>query len=128
MRLRILDNEDERRTHEFDLTRSIARELASRGVRVNAPDATRELRGRILSISQPSIVEGRSDAVVVGAVSIKVEIVVVDLRTGRELRRVERVESASFSTARAESPETARQELFDRLADWAVRALENQDW
>lgn len=127
VKLRILENFDERRTHEFDLTRAIARELAARGVQVNAADADVELQGTILSVTQPSVVEGRSDVIVVGAVSFRLEIAVVDAKTGAPRRKMERTESASFSTDRAESRETARQEVFDRLAEWAVRALE-KDW
>lgn len=127
VKLRILENFDERRTHEFDLTRAIARELAARGVRVNAPGADVELQGAILSITQPSVVEGQSDVVVVGAVSVRFEVSLMDVKTGAIRRRMERVESASFSTDRAESRETARQEVFDRLAEWAVRVLE-KDW
>jgi len=127
VRLAIFDNVDERRTHEFDLTRSVARELSARGVRVNGSGASVELRGTLLAVTEPSVVEGQKDVVVVGAVSFKLQVVLVDVATGRELRRSERTETASFSTARAESRETARQEVFDRLADWAVRNLE-KDW
>jgi len=125
--LRIIDNQDERRTQEFDLTRLVARELAARGVHVNASDAPVALEGTILQITEPSIVEGQSDVVVVGAVSVRLQVVVRDRKTGREISRRERVETASFSSGRSESRQTARQEVFDRLARWVATSLE-RDW
>ncbi|MBI4566048.1 MAG: hypothetical protein HY716_15280 [Planctomycetes bacterium] len=125
--VRIFDNVDERRTHEFDLTRSVMRELAARGVHVNTAEAPVELRGTIRLITAPSVVEGAGDVVVVGAVSFQLDVELVQRGTKKVLSRAQRTESASFSTARGESRETARQEVFDRLARWVVTRLE-KDW
>ncbi len=127
VRLRIFGNNDERRLHEFDLTRSVARELQADGIRVNSPGAPVELIGQIQEITQPTAVEGKQDAVVVGSVSFRLQLTVRDTAGARDLKVEERVESASFSTARGESLETARQEVFDRLARWVVTRLE-KDW
>jgi hypothetical protein len=127
VRVRLFDNNDERRLHEFDLTRAVVRELQAGGVRVNTADAPVELVGSIVEITQPTAVEGKQDVVVVGSVVFRIQLVLRDLRTGRDLSTAERVESASFSTARAETLETARQEVFDRLARWVVTRLE-KDW
>lgn len=125
--VRIFDNIDERRTHEFELTRAVNRELAARGVRVNDPEAAVELRGRILEITEPSVVEGSGDVVVVGAVSFRLEVALVNRASGKEISKAEKVETASFSSGRSESRETARREVYDRLARWVVTRLE-KDW
>jgi hypothetical protein len=126
VKLNIFDNIDERRTQEFDLTRAVARELQEHNIRLNGSDATAIVEGTIESITAPSVVEGKSDVVVVGAVTYKIQVVVKDMG-GREISRREKVESATFATDRQESRETARQEVFDRLARWVASNLE-KDW
>ncbi|HTF56001.1 MAG TPA: hypothetical protein VK661_01920 [Planctomycetota bacterium] len=121
------DNLDERRTFEFDLTRAVGRELAARGVRVNAPDAPIELRGKILKITEPTLVENPGDVPIVGSVSFKIEVALVSRSTGRELSKKEREETASFSSGRFETRETARQEVIKKLASWVVTLVE-KDW
>ena len=123
----VFDNKDERRLHEFDLTQAVVRELQADGIRVNSSDARVEVRGAIQEITQPTAVEGKQDVVVVGTVAFRLQIVIRDLSSGKELKTEERVESASFSTARGETLETARQEAFDRLARWVATKLE-KDW
>ena len=127
VRVRMMDNRTERRTHEFDLTQAVVRELQADGIRVNARDAAVELSGSIEEISQPIAVEGAQDVVVVGSLAFRLSIVLRDIASGKELRREERVESATFSSARAETQETARRQVFDRLARWVATRLE-RDW
>ena len=123
----LFDNKDERRLHEFDLTRAVVRELQADGIRVNSSDAKVEVHGAIQEITQPTAVEGKQDVVVVGTVAFRLQVVLRDLASGKDLKTEERVESASFSTARGESLETARQEAFERLARWVASRLE-RDW
>ena len=125
--VRIFDNIDERRTHEFELTRAVNRELAARGVRVNDPEAAVELRGRILEITEPTLVENPGDVPIVGAVSFRLAVTLLNRSSGKEISKSEKVETASFSSGRSESRETARREVYDRLARWVVTRLE-KDW
>ena len=122
----IFENSSERRTHEFDLTDAVVREMAARGIRVNARDAAYTLKGRILDIRTPSVVDQKNtDQVVVGSLLFSVEIRLIDAH-GTELWKDVRNETSSFTTARGESFETARQKVFDRLARWVVAHLEKQ--
>ena len=122
----IFDNSSERRTHEFDLTDAVVREMAARGIRVNARDAAYTLKGRILDIRTPSVVDQKNtDQVVVGSLLFSVEIRLIDAH-GTELWKDVRNETSSYTTARGESFETARQKVFDRLARWVVAHLEKQ--
>ena len=127
VRLRILDTRSERRTHEFELTHAIARELSGAGIRVNAPDFTHEILGEIIDIEHPSVVVDTQDVPIVGAVVIKLRIRIVDRTSGRTVLDEEHVERAGFSSSRAESPDSARREVFDRLARWVTTRLES-DW
>jgi hypothetical protein len=127
VRVRVFDNLDERRAHEFDLTQAVVRQLQADGVRVNTPDAAVELLGTIQEITQPTAVEGKKDVVVVGSVAFRLSIVLRDAKSGKDLKTEEKTESVTFSSARAESLETARQEVFDRLARWVATRLE-KDW
>lgn len=124
--LPIFDNVSERREHEFSLHRAVSHEFQAQGVRIDS-SAPVELRGRILDITEPALVEGTGDVVVVGAVSFKLEVTLVNRGTGREISKRVLEESASFSSGRSESRETARQEVIDRLARRVVRELE-KDW
>ena len=122
----IFDNSSERRTHEFDLTDAVVREMAARGIRVNARDAAYTLKGRILDIRTPSVVDQKNtDQVVVGSLLFSLEIRLIDAH-GTELWKDIRNETSSFTAARGESFETARQKVFDRLARWVVAHLEKQ--
>lgn len=126
VKLSIFDTASERRLHEFDLTQAVAREMAGAGIAVNSPDATVELTGRISDFREPPVVTTGKDETLVASVSIRLE---VSLRRcdGTVLWTDSRSESASFATQRSESRETARQEVFDRLARWVVTKLES-DW
>lgn len=125
VRVETFDNVSERRTHEFDLTEAVVRELAARGMRVNAHDAEVTLRGRILDIRNPAVVEGKLDVQVVGSLQLRVEIQLED-REGKVRWRDERTEAVSFAVARGESLESARREVFDRLARWVVVHFEKE--
>ena len=122
----IFDSQSERRTHEFDLTEAVVHEIAARGIRVNAKDAAYTLKGKIQDIRTPSVVDQKNtDQVVVGSLMIALEIRLLDAN-GAEVWKDLRSESASFTTARGESFESARQKVFDRLARWVVAHLEKQ--
>ena len=120
----IFENNSERRTHEFDLTDAVVHEIAARGIRVNAKDAAYTLKGRILDIRTPALVDQKNtDLVVVGSLLFSLEIRLIDAN-GNEVWKDTRAESASFALARGESFESARQKVFDRLARWVVAHLE----
>lgn len=120
----IFENNSERRTHEFDLTDAVVHEIAARGIRVNAKDAAYTLKGRILDIRTPALVDQKNtDLVVVGSLMFSLEIRLIDAN-GNEVWKDLRNESASFALARGESFESARQKVFDRLARWVVAHLE----
>ena len=125
--LEILDNRSERRTHEFDLSAEIAREMAGAGIVVNAPDAPVKLVGEIVNFGEPSIVDTGEDAVLVGSVAIRMEVSLVDTRDDRVIWKEGRTESASFDTERGGSRDQAKSEVFARLSRWVVSKLE-KDW
>ena len=121
--IEIFDNVSDRRTHEFDLSQAIARELAGRGVRVRSTGAEHTLRGRIFEIRNPSVVEGKTDVVLVGSLQFHVEATLVG-PDGKPVWSEERTETVSFAGARGETLESARREMFDRLARWLASRLE----
>lgn len=122
----IFENNSERRTHEFDLTNAVVHEIASRGIRVNAKDAAYTLKGKIQDIRTPPLVSQKNtDLTLVGSLLFSVEIRLIDAN-GNEVWKDHRIETASFTEARGESFETARQKVFDRLARWVVSHLEKQ--
>ncbi|HZN61742.1 MAG TPA: LPS assembly lipoprotein LptE [Planctomycetota bacterium] len=123
----IFDTKSERRGAEFDLLRATADELKKNGVDVNDPAAPVELKGVILDITEPSRVEGEGDVVVVGAVAFKVEITLVSRPEGREISKWVLEESASFSSGRSETRDTARREVITRIARRVVTLLW-KDW
>lgn len=126
VKVEMFDNQSERRTHEFDLTDSILREISVRGIRVNARDAAYTLKGRILDLRTPSLVDQKNtDQVLVGSLSLTLEIRLIDAN-GTELWKDVKTEAASITAQRGETFETTRQKVFDRLARWTVSHLEKQ--
>lgn len=126
VRVETFDNTTERRSHEFELTGTVVRELIARGFHVNGAKAPLVLRGRLLDLRTPSVVDQvDTDQVLVGSLSVRMEITI----TGPEgvERRDERTEKVTYTPSRAESFETARREAFDRLARWVVTHFE-KDW
>ena len=122
----IFDNLSDRRTHEFDLTEAVVEEISSRGIRVNARDAAYTLKGKILDIRTPALVDQKNtDQILVGSLLMSLEIRLMD-GNGNELWKDTRAESVSFTLARGETFETARQKVFARLARWVVSHLEKQ--
>lgn len=127
VRVDIFDNKSERRTHEIDLTSAVCQELLARGIRVNHPGAPCTLRGTILDIRTPAVVDERNtDDILVGSLYFTLEIRLLGAN-GQEIWRDKRSESASFTRERGETFETARQKVFDRLARWVVTHFE-KDW
>ncbi len=125
VRVAIFDNRTERRTHEFDLAQATVREMAARGIHVNTPDAPFTLTGRILDMRTPSVVEGETDVVLVGSLLLRLEIELFNDQ-GKPVWKDERTESVSFASMRGESLESARREVFDRLARWIVTHFEKE--
>ncbi len=125
VKVRIFDNLGDRRTHEFDLTHSIIHEMSARGIRVNTKDAPYTLEGRIVDMTNASVVEGKTDTVVVGSLRMRVEIRLLNAE-GVERWKDVRTEGASITASRGETLESARQEVFDRLARWVVTHFEKE--
>ena len=125
VKVKVFDNVSERRTQEFDLTDVVEREMISRGLRVNGSDAPFTLEGRILDMRTPTVVSGPLNAVVVGSITLRLEIKLVNA-DGRQLWRDERTESVSFAAQRGQTFDSARFEAFDRLARWVVAHFEKE--
>jgi hypothetical protein len=127
VKVEIFDTQSDRRTHEFDLTNAVVHEMAARGIRVNAKEAPVTLRGRISDIRTPAVVDQtKTDVVLVGSLFYDVEIELVDNGTGRRLWSDRTSESVSFTSRRGQSLQSARAEIFDRLARWVVTRLEKE--
>ena len=123
----VFENRTTRRGQEFDLTQVVAREVATRTpFRVVGSPAGADLvlRGTIVQFSQPALVQSKTDEVLEGSVLITLQIQVVDGRTGKVLSDRSRSDWASLVPARGETVDTARFEVYDRLAQWVVRQLE----
>ena len=104
----------------------MARELIARGFRVNAAGAPLVLRGRILDMRTPSVVDQvDTDQLLVGSLTVRLEITLSEA-DGRERWRGERLERVTFTPSRAEGFETARREAFDRLTRWVVSHFEKE--
>jgi hypothetical protein len=127
VRVDIADNIDERRTHEFDLTQVLVRQLQASGVRVNQPDATTRMLVDITEVREPALVEAELDRVTVGSVAVRIRVRLVDVATGAETLSEEHIEAVPFAPDRGRTRDTARAEVFDRLARWATSKLE-KDW
>ncbi len=125
VRVNVFDNITERRTQEFDLTNAVVHEMTARGLRVNGGDAPVTLEGRIVDMRTPTVVSGDLNAVVVGSLSIRLQIRLVNA-DGKDVWKDERTEAASFTSRRGQTFESARAEAYDRLARWVVAHFEKE--
>lgn len=127
----VFENTTLRRGNEFDLTNAVAREVLTRTpyrVVASPADADLVLRGTIFLFSQPTVVQGFENVVRQSAVVISVKVTVVDGRTGKVvLDPPPHAEQGYVVPARGGTIDTARAEVFDKLAQWVVTQLE-QPW
>ena len=123
----IFENLSTRRGQEFDLTNAVAREVVTRTpYRVVASPGGADLviRGTIVQFAQPALVQGETDRVLEGSVLVQLRVRIESPRTGKVLVDRHRTDWASLIYARGETVDTARAEVYDRLAQWVVRQLE----
>jgi hypothetical protein len=125
VKVKMFDNVSERRTQEFDLTYAVEREMTARGFRVNGAGAPFTLEGRIIDMRTPSVVSGDLDRVVVGSVSLRVEIRLVNA-DGREIWKDERTNVVTYASQRGQTFDSARFEAFDKMARWVVAHFEKE--
>jgi hypothetical protein len=124
----VFDNRTIRRGHELDLTNAVAREVATRTpyrIVASPADADLVVQGVLLDFSQPALVQGVTDVVVQGAVQVAVKVTVINGRTGEVVADPPpQREWASLVPGRGETLDTAKAEVFDKMAQWVVRQLE----
>ena len=125
VRVNVFDNVTERRTQEYELTNAVVHEMTARGLRVNGGDAPLTLEGRIVDLRTPTLVSGDLNAVVVGSLSVRIQIRLLNA-DGKEVWKDERTESASFTSQKGQTFESARAEAYDRLARWVVTHFEKE--
>lgn len=122
----IFDNRTERRDHEFDLTRQVIRELSRQGIHVD-PNSEHELRGEIVDIQQPVIVDDRLDNPRVSSFVMRVQFRLIPRKEPEKpIFASVATESATFSVLRGQSLESARSEVLDRLSKSIVSKFERQ--
>ncbi|OHB77766.1 MAG: hypothetical protein A2Z34_02110, partial [Planctomycetes bacterium RBG_16_59_8] len=120
----VFENNSVWRTNELDLTNAVVRELQAQGIRVGGREAEYELLGTISGFEQPTVVEGLDDEVLVGSLSVQLDILLRNRKTGKTTIKESRVEKASIMSARGENVDTARFEVFDKLAKWVATRME----
>ena len=126
----VFDNRTFRRGSEFDLTRAIKTEILHKSdLRIASRHrADSELIGEIVEIDESVLLEDLNDDIVASGVTVTVNIVWRDLRTGRTLLDIKGVsDGAQFIVLRGENVGSATEEAFRDLAEQIVRLLE-KDW
>ena len=128
--LPIFDNRTFRRTLEFDLTRAIKTELLHKSDfrLADRESADTELSGEIVDIRENVLLEDLNDDTVQTSVTVTVDLIWRDLRTGRILlNRKGFSDTAELTMVRGENIGTATEEAFRDLAERVVDLLE-EDW
>jgi len=121
----IFGNETFRRGLEFDLTAAVARAVLDRtDVEVTTvPQAQALLRGRIVSATTPTLVEGNPDELLEASVLLTVEAELVEARSGRPLARLRLTDRAEIASVRGETRTDAFRESIDTIAERIVLGL-----
>ena len=123
----IFDNRTFRRGLEVQLTQAVKTELLHKsGLRLaSQPNADTELIGEIVDVRESVLLQDLRDDIVETGVSITVDLVWKDRRTGRILLDKRGVtDTAEFIVTRGETIGVATEEAFRDLAERIVALLE----
>ncbi|MBI5360819.1 MAG: hypothetical protein HZA48_09600 [Planctomycetes bacterium] len=123
----VIENKTLRREHEFDLTDAVIKAYQERtryAITAKPENADVVIRGEIENYLTPSLVENIDDQVIVSSVTIKLNIIIFD-KNNSIIYNGSRVESANFSGTKGESEASAKAEVIEKLARWAVSCMEN---
>ncbi len=114
---------------EFDLTIALKDEIMSKTkLRIaRKDDADTILTGKILKVKEGVITSNARDNIIENQVTISVNIVLVDRRTGRALMSMDGLSNrAEYIVTRGENINTATQECLVGLAEKIVYQLEEK--
>ena len=128
--LPIFDNRTFRRGLEFQLTQAVKSELLYKSDLRIADLATADtiLIGEIVDVRESVLLEDLNDDIVETGVTITVDLVWKDRRTGRIIAERKGIsDTAEFIVTRGESIGTATEEAFRDLAERIVSSLQ-EDW
>ncbi|GAX59590.1 hypothetical protein SCALIN_C04_0078 [Candidatus Scalindua japonica] len=125
----IFENNTFRRGLEFDLTTAVKKEIMSktklRIVRKDSADTI--LTGKIIKVTEGMLSSNVADNIVESRVTIFVDILLVDRRTGRTLVEENSLStSAEFVVNRGENINSASMESLAGLAETIVNQLEEK--
>lgn len=119
----IIENSSERRTEEFTLTNLVIKELQLRGAKITN-NASHELICEIKSISEPTLVTGRKDVLLVSSYSIVINMQLVDKTAQKPIITESIGYQAPFSALQGKTLDAARQEAMTNLAQIIATKLE----
>jgi hypothetical protein len=122
----IFENDTFRRGIEFDLTKAVKDEIMSKtNLRIASKDnADAILRGTVKDFTERILTHGFSDSIVEAAVTLYVDIKLVDRRTGRTLIDEKGIkQEAEYIVRRGETLESASVEGVVNLANTIVNLL-----
>jgi len=128
--LPVFDNRTFRRGLEFQLTEAIKTELLHKSdLRIVDRDvADTELTGEIVDVRENVLLEDLNDDVVETSITVTVDVIWRDRRSGRVLLDRRGVsDTAELIALRGENVGTATEEAFRDLAERIVELLE-EDW
>lgn len=126
----VFDNRTFRRGLEFQLTAAIKNELLHKSdLRIADREvADTELTGEIVDVREHVLLEDLNDDVVETSITVTVDVVWRDLRSGRAILDRRGVsDTAELIALRGENVGTATEEAFRDLAERIVELLE-EDW
>lgn len=125
----IFDNETFRRGLEFDLTRAVKEEILFR-TKLQIVDRKRAdtvIFGKIIDVQENVLIENPDAEVVESRVTVYVDVLWVDRRTGRVLMDQKNVSAAAeFIATRNEDVKTGEIEAFVELAEKIVNLMEER--
>jgi hypothetical protein len=82
------------------------------------------LKGEILGISKPVLVEGDLGATIQSQVVINVRVVLKESKSDKIIYKGEKAESGEMVGQRAENEDTAKVKVYEKLARWITTILE----
>ncbi len=121
----IFENSSDRRANEFELTNLVIKELQLRGVKISET-APHILRCEITNISEPILVMGSKDVLLVGSYSIKLKVQLIERSSQKPIATEEIYYQAPFSTLQGKTLESARQEAMTNVAHTITTKLESK--
>jgi hypothetical protein len=122
----IFDNKTIYPGYEFEFSKLLNQKILTQSpflIKSSKENPNFLLTGEITDYTRPTLIEGKTDQVVISQLAMTLNISLIDLNTHKSVFEGNHTENAELIGPRGETEESARAEVFDKLTRWVVNTL-----